>query len=63
MAKCDLTDYERIARWMIKSDESIGEVAKVLYKVYPTEEKLREEFEVAFEILKEQPWPWGYAED
>ena len=50
MAKAELTDYEKIARWMIeKSDEPIGEISHVLIKAFPTKEKLREEYDSVFE--------------
>tara|TARA_Y100000593_G_scaffold49281_1_gene92853 strand:- start:1096 stop:1266 length:171 start_codon:yes stop_codon:yes gene_type:complete len=49
MAKAELTDYEKIARWLIEeSDEPIGEIAHVLVKAFPTKEKLREEYDTVF---------------
>ena len=50
MAKADLTDYEKIAFWIIeKSDEPIGEITHALVKAFPTKEKFREEYDVVFE--------------
>lgn len=49
MAKAELTDYEKIARWMIEdSDEPIGEISYALKKAFPTEEKLKEEYDTVF---------------
>jgi len=53
MAKAELTDYEKIARWLIEeSDEPLGEIAYVLVKAFPTKEKLREEYDTVFKYHK-----------
>ena len=49
MAKAELTDYEKIAFWIIdESDEPIGEITRALVKAFPTKEKLREEYDTVF---------------
>ena len=49
MAKEELTDYEKIAHWMIEeSDEPIGEISHALEKAFPTKEKLKEEYDTVF---------------
>jgi len=63
MAKAELTDYERLANWMIKSEESVGEVAEVLFIAYPDRNQLRETYKDIFKRLKKVPWPWGYLEE
>ena len=59
MAKVDLTDYEKIAYWMIhESDEPIGEITHILGNVFPTKEKLREEYDTVWKYhLESENYP------